>query len=109
MEAPFRSPWPAFSAGSSPQGVTSGAPAPAAADPSEPSGDAIREEIAWRWDAQRGLDDAVAAVRGGEADRAIATAESLRNSSVLAGMLALMMGSRNPAMLRHCPGKVTHE
>ena len=108
IEEPIRSALLEFFERSSAHVVNSGEPAPAAANPSEP-GDAIREEIAWRWDAQRGLDDAVAAVRGGEADRAIATAESLRNNSVLAGMLALMMGSRNPAMLRYVQERVTHD
>lgn len=60
----------------------------------------------------------MAAVRGGEADRAIAAAESLRNRfqsnrSVFAGLLALMMGSRNPApnpaMLRYVQERVTHD
>ena len=47
-----------------------------------------------RWEAQCGLDEAVAAVRGGDADRAIATADSIRNRSVLAGLLSLIMGRR---------------
>ena len=114
IEEPLRSALLEFFERSSAHVVNSGEPAPAAANPSEPHGDAIREEIAWRWDAQRGLDDAVAAVRGGEADRAIPIAESLRNRfqrnrSVLAGLLALMMGSRNPAMLRYVQERVTHD
>jgi hypothetical protein len=53
-------------------------------------------------------------VHAGEADRAIDTAESLRNRfprnrSVFAGLLALMMGSRNPAMPRYVQERVTHD
>jgi ankyrin repeat protein/truncated hemoglobin YjbI len=85
-----------------------------APDSSELPGDAIRREIAWRWDTQLALDDAVAAVRNGESERAIAAAESSilrtrfeRQPSLLAGLLAMMMGSRNAAMLRFARGKLT--
>jgi len=114
IEEPFRSALREFLERSSAHVVNSGEPASTAADPGEPPNDAIRREIAWHWEAQCGLDEAVAAVRGGEADRAIATAESLRNRlqrnrSVLAGLLAQMMGSRNPAMLRYVQERVTHD
>jgi ankyrin repeat protein len=88
----------------------------AAADPGEPARDAIRQEIASRWDAQRELDEAVAAVRKGEAKRAIAAAESAilrarfqRDRSVLAGLLAQMMGSGNPELLRYVQERVTDD
>ncbi|HYW45332.1 MAG TPA: ankyrin repeat domain-containing protein [Bryobacteraceae bacterium] len=114
IDEPLRHALREFFERSSAHVVNSGEPTPAAADPGEPPGDAIRREVARRWDAQCGLDEAVAAVRGGEADRAIAAAESLRNRfqrnrSVLAGLLALMMGSRNPAMLRYVEERVTHD
>jgi truncated hemoglobin YjbI len=114
IEDPLRSALREFFERSSAYVVNSGQPAPAAADPAEPPGDAIRREIERRWDAQCGLDQAVAAVRAGEASRAIAAAESLRNRfqrnrSVLAGLLALMMGSRNPAMLRYVEERVIHD
>src|SRR5262249_23924373 len=55
----------------------------------------------------RKLDDAVSAIRNGEPERAIAAAESSilqtrfqRQPSLLAGLLAQMMRSRNPLMLR---------
>jgi len=61
--------------------------------------DPIHQEIARRWDAQRGLDEAVTAVRRGDAPGAIVWAESPRlqacfkdNSSVFAALLALMIG-----------------
>jgi len=112
IQEPLRSALREFFERSSAHVVNCGEPAPAAAG--EPPGDAIRREIARRWEAQCGLDEAVAAVRGGEADGAIATAESLRNRfqrnrSVLAGLLALMMCSRNPAMLRYVQERVTHD
>ncbi len=66
----------------------------------------IHQEIAQRWDQQRGLDEAVAAIRGGDADDAIVLAESStlqacfeRNRSVFAALLALMIGSGDSVML----------
>jgi truncated hemoglobin YjbI len=118
MEEPFRSALREFFVRSSVYVVNSGEPTRAAADPGErpvePTRDAIRGEIAERWEAQCALDAAVAAVRRGEADRAIAAAEDLRNRfqrscSVLAGLLAQMMGSRNPAMLRYVQERVTDD
>src|SRR5260370_26244319 len=52
----------------------------------------MHQEIARRWDAQRRLDEAVAAIRSGDADRAIALAENF-DRNILAGLLALMIGS----------------
>ncbi len=83
-------------------------------DGNEPSSDAIRREIAQRWETQCELDQAVAAVRAGQVDRAIAAAESLRNRlarnrSVWTGLLALMMSGRNPAMLRYVQEIVTRD
>jgi len=114
IEEPIRSALREFFDQSSVHVVNSGEPPLAAADHYEPPGDAIRREIARHWQAQCGLDEAVAAVRGGETDRAIAAAESLRNRfqrnrSVLAGLLALMMGSRNAAMLRYVQERVIHD
>ena len=111
---PLRSALQGFFEQSSAHVVNSGGPVPAAADPDAPRGDTIRQEIAQCWQTQCGLDEAVAAVRAGEADRAIAGAESLRNRpqhsrSVLAGLLSLMMGSRNPAMLRYVRERVTQD
>jgi hemoglobin len=112
IQEPLRSALREFFELSSAHVVNSGEPVPAAADPGESPGNARRREIARRWGAQCGLDEAVAAVRHGEAERAIAMAESLRarfqqNRSVLAGLLALMMGSRDPAMLRYVRERVT--
>ncbi len=113
IEEPYHSALREFFERSSAHVVNSGEGA-AATDFLEPPGDVVRREIARCWDAQCGLDEAVAAVRGGAADRAIAIAESLgsrirRNRSVVAGLLARMMGSRNRAMLRYVQEKVTHD
>jgi truncated hemoglobin YjbI len=66
--------------------------------PSPSVGDSpMRHEIESRWDAQRRLDEAVAAIRGGDADRAIALAENF-DRNILAGLLALMIGSGHSAL-----------
>ena len=94
--------------------VTSGPPPSGSSDPADPPDDAVRREIACRWDAQRALDEAAAAVRDGDAERAISLAESAalrakfaRGRSTLTGLLAMMIGSRNPPMLRYVREVVT--
>jgi truncated hemoglobin YjbI len=116
IDEPLRSALREFFEQSSAHVVNRGEPVPAAPGPDGPPGDAIRREIARRWEGQCGLDELVAAVRGGEAERAIALAESSilstrfqRDRSVLAGLLGMMMGSRNPAMLRYVEERVTHD
>jgi truncated hemoglobin YjbI len=81
-------------------------PAPAVADDEGPPSDCIHREISWRWNAQRTLDEAVAAVHLGAADRAITLAEGFTlqsyfkdNRSVLAALLASMIGRADGAML----------
>lgn len=113
IEEPLRSALREFFEQSSAHVVNNGEPVPAAPDPSGPPGDAIRREIARRWQGQCGLDDVVAAVRGGEAERAVALAESSllltrfqRDRSVLAGLLGMMMGSRNATILRYVQEKI---
>ena len=106
IEEPLRSALREFFERSSAYVVNSGEP-DRAAESSEETGDTIRHEIARRWESQRTLDEAVAAVREGEAHRVIAASETLHhNRSVLAGLLALMMGSRNPAMLQYVQERV---
>ena len=81
--------------------------APAVADDGgELSSDSIHQEISRRWSAQRTLDEAVAAVHRGAADRAIALAEGSTlqsyfesNRAVFAALLALMIGKGNGTML----------
>jgi truncated hemoglobin YjbI len=77
----------------------------AAEDRGQPPNDSFQQEMARRWEAQRVLDEAVAAVRDGDGDRAIALAESStlqtsvkRDRSVIAGLLAVMDCSGYAAM-----------
>jgi hemoglobin len=73
-----------------------------------PCENAIHEEVSRRWDVQPAIDDAVAAVRRGAADRAIALAEGsplrdhlMHNRSVHAALLARMMASGDAVMLAY--------
>jgi truncated hemoglobin YjbI len=81
---------------------------PAVADNGGVASSAVHQEISRRWSAQRTLDEAVAAVRCGAAECAIALAEGpvlqayfQGNRSVFAGMLALMIGKGDGAMLEY--------
>lgn len=73
--------------------------------------DSLRSEIARRWEWQRELDEAVDAVRAGNVERAIAVAEafSKRNRSVLCGLLALMLRSRDTALLQYVESKIAED
>jgi hemoglobin len=113
IDEPMRTALREFFERSSAHLVNSGQSPPEAADRAEAPSDPVRREIAWRWDAQRALDEATALVRKGEAERAIAIAESRilqsrfqLDPSVLAGLLGLMMGSRDAAMLRYVEKKL---
>ena len=91
MEEPVRGALRVFFERSSAHVVNSG-PVPAAP---EPSG-----EIARRWAVQRELDEVVEAIRAGEAGRAIALASRLElGRSVRVGLLGMMMGSGDAALL----------
>ena len=116
LDEPVRSALREFFERSSAHVVNSGHSPPETPGHVEPSQDPIRREIAWRWEAQRALDEAVAFVRHGEGERAIALAERgiLRDRlqldrSVLAGLLGLMMGSRNEAILRYVQEKLVDD
>jgi hemoglobin len=61
---------------------------------SQAPGSGIHQEIAQRWEMQLTVDKAVAAVRTGDAVRAVALAEEVKSQrSVFASLLALMMAS----------------
>ncbi len=83
---------------------------PAVADGGDgPSSDGIRQEISRRWSAQRTLDEAVAAVHRGAADRAIALAEGSAfqcNRTVFASLLASMIGRGDCTMLDYVREKL---
>ena len=71
------------------------------------------EEISRRWDAQIRLDEAVAAIRGGDATGAIALAEgsALKSygPSVISGLLGLMVRSGQSSMLDYVRAKLTDD
>jgi|HubBroStandDraft_3_1064219.scaffolds.fasta_scaffold1389686_1 hypothetical protein len=73
--------------------VNNGEPVPAAPDPSGPPDDAIRREIARRWEGQCGLDEVVGAVRG-ESERAVALALAERDPSCRLGSSVTLGCSR---------------
>jgi hemoglobin len=104
IEEPLRGALREFFERSSAHVVNSGGSVAAAPDRPD---DAIRREIARRWARQCGLDEVVAAIRGGEAERAIALASGLQlDSSVRAGLLGMMMGSGNAALLAYVRERV---
>jgi truncated hemoglobin YjbI len=116
IEEPLRSSLRHFFEQSSAHVVNTGEAVAAAPDPSGPPDDAIRREIARRWETQCKLDEVVAAVRGGEAERAVALAESSllqtrfqRDRSVFASPLGMMMGSNNAAMLGYVQEQLTND
>lgn len=78
--------------------------APPAASPStHDTRDALDAELSRCWHAQRVIDDVIAAIRGGDASRAIALVEGpilqaylARRPAVRASVLAIMIGSQRP-------------
>jgi hypothetical protein len=65
---------------------------------SKPGTRRLNRELARRWSLQRTTDEAVAAIRSGDADRAIMLAGGCERS-VLVGLLALMIGCGNVELL----------
>ena len=88
--------------------------APAEPDPpTNPSEDAIYDEIAQRYSEQLALDDLVAAIRNGDASRALELTHSPglearfgRDRAVFAHVLGLLMGSCNDALLEYVEGQL---
>jgi truncated hemoglobin YjbI len=85
-------------------------------DGSDLGHDAIAQALARRWEVQRGLDMAVAAVREGDAARAIAIAQSAvllarfqRDRSVWAALLAVMIASGHSVLMTHVHGVLSAE
>lgn len=114
IEEPVRTALREFFERSSAYVVNTESVSPDLAGPIEPRFSAIHQEIARRWDAQRELDETIAAVRSGDAERAVALAEGAtlqrcfgRNRSVFVGLLGVMIGSRNRALLRYVHDKIT--
>lgn len=105
IEEPVRSALRQFFGQASAYVVNEEGVSPASMDRTDPPEDHLHQEIARRWDAQRGLDEAVTAIRRGDADGAIILAESptlqtcfKHNCSVFAALLALMIGNGDSVM-----------
>ncbi len=78
-----------------------------------PGNNDMGAEISRRWEAQTRLDETVAAIGNGKADRAISLAESselqICARSIHAGLLALMIRSGHGVMLGYVREKVTRD
>jgi hemoglobin len=68
----------------------------------------LSRELAGRWSTQRNVDAAVAAIRKGNADRAVRLAGAC-SPAVLPGLLALMIGSGNGALIEFVHERVSGE
>jgi hemoglobin len=68
----------------------------------------LSRELAGRWAAQKAVDEAVGAIRAGEAERAIRLAASCPRA-VLPGLLALMIGAGDAALLAYVHERVSGE
>ena len=66
----------------------------------------LNQELGKRWTGQRNADDAVEAIRGGQAERAIELTRA-SHRAVLPGLLGLMMAGGNPEMLQHVHREIT--
>lgn len=66
----------------------------------QPDAPRMSAELARRWQRQRTMDDAVAAIRGGDANRAIRLA-GMCGRAVLPGLLGLMIGTGDGALLHY--------
>lgn len=113
MEEPARSALRSLFEQASGYVVNAGPTAAVTGDGSETK-DVLHQEMCQRWEAQMTLDRAVAAVRSGAADRAIALSEGsiLRthltdNRAVFAALLAQMIGSGDPILLAYVRQKIS--
>jgi truncated hemoglobin YjbI len=113
IEEPVRGALLGFFERSSAYVVNQGQPPAVAGYQSAPGGGSLNEELARRWDVQLQLDEAVAAVRTGDADRAISLLESSSlqtcGRSVLGGMIALMIRSGHGDLLGYARKKMTQD
>jgi hemoglobin len=116
IDEPMRTALRAFFERSSTYLVNSG-PAPSVdKDRGDREGDSIGRDISQRWALQVELDQAVAAIRNAEADRAIALAENSalqtaveRNRAVFAALLAMMISGGDSAMLDYAREKLRRD
>jgi hemoglobin len=106
IEQPLRGALLAFFEQSSAHLVNRSDAPPITRDGPGPAADPVRREVARRWDDQRVVEEAVAAVRAGDAEGAVALAESstlkacfARDRAGLSSLLELMIGSGSGALL----------
>jgi Ankyrin repeats (3 copies)/Ankyrin repeat len=76
---------------------------------SESSGDALDPELAADWHVQLSLDDAVAAVRAGDVDRALSLADPACGPSRFAALLGIMLAAGNPPLVRYVRDRVASD
>ena len=74
----------------------------------DPSSSLTHHELAHRWELQRTLDEAVAAVRTGDAGVAVELAAAC-DRTVLPGLLGLMIGSGNAILLDYVRERLTRD
>ena len=111
IEEPLRTVLLGFFERSSAHVVNRGEASAVEEGPSNPASRGLREEISRRWDAQAALDEVVAAIRGGDTQRAVALAEAPAlkacGRSVLSGLLARMIRSGQSVLLDYVRAKLT--
>jgi hemoglobin len=72
--------------------------------------DGLHGEIATRWNAQLSVEKAVAAIRNGDADRAIALTEKLElDRAALVHLLAIMNGSGHPTLIDYVRSRLVSD
>jgi len=72
--------------------------------------DGLHGEIATRWNAQLSVEEAVAAIRHGDADRAIALTEKLElDRAALVHLLAIMNGSGHPTLIDYVRSRLVSD
>jgi truncated hemoglobin YjbI len=78
--------------------------------------DRPHREIATRWDGQRSIEETVAVIRKGDADRVIALMESptlrdhcARDRAALVSLLAIMNASKHPVLMKYVRSRLTND
>jgi truncated hemoglobin YjbI len=113
IEEPMRSALLSFFRRSSAYLINRGHASAVGEDRSDTRHDRTHREISRRWEVQRRLDEVVAAIRSGDANRVITLADSSALQScdraVLSGLLALMIRSGHRTMLDYVRERLTRD
>jgi hemoglobin len=75
---------------------------------SKPGTHRLNRELARRWKAQRNVDEAVAAIRGGRPDRAVRLTGAC-DRAILPGLLAVMIGDGNSSLIGYVDERLTRD